>query len=657
MAGEATIGALRVVLGLDSAKFEDSLKQSTSALGDFGKRMAEVASGIGLEKAVEKTFSAVVESITSAIDAADKLGKASQKFGIPVDQLSALSAAASLSDVSLDSLGSSLSRLSKNMILAQDSTGAQAAAFKALGISVTDSNGQLKNADQIVLEVADSFSKFRDGATKTALSLALFKSTDLIPFLNEGSDAIKSQTDAMRQYTDAIARISPEAAAFNDTMKNLAIAQQGTVASIIGESGLLRAMNDLAEALLGASKGSESLVEAFTGKLAAAIVEVRKALQDLSGFLESTARGFADIATAIEYFKKLDIESAMMNLDAAVGELGGNLKTQGIADSINSIGTAAGYVKGGFEALSKGLDDYIDHSKKAAAAPPVFTPSTNKEAEAFEQHLQKISLQTLDVSNKFIGQLAPGFLTSAGGMKLLNDQITITNDGLVKLGPQAQQLNDALIKLKGAQLTQSELTPWDTFQQKVAAARLELQKGAIDQETFNKAAVNASGQAAAAYGSYFSNLQSGFQAASEQNKAFAIAAKATAIASATISSYEAGVKALALFPPPFNYIAAAATVAAGLAMVASIIATPLAKGGSFKVPGGISGVDTKLIPLALAPGEQVDVTPAGGRGTRAREIILSGIGAKDLYSGEMLRSLVDALNGAQRDGYRLKVST
>ena len=252
-----------------------------------------------------------------------------------------------------------------------------------------------------------------------------------------------------------------------------------------------------------------------------------------------------------------------------------------------------------------------------------------------------------------------GFLTAAASMKILKDQVTITSDGLVTLGPQAEQLNAALLKLKGAQLTQSELTPWDTFQQKIKAATLELNNAAISQDTFQKVAVKASGDAAAAYGNYFSNLQSGFQAASEQNKAYAIAAKAAAVAAATINTYEAATKAYVLFGGfPLGAAAAAATIAAGLALVASIIATPLARGGSFKVPGGISGVDTRMIPLALAPGERVDVTPAGqgGRG-RSREIVLSGIGPKDFFTGDMLRGLVDSLNQAQRDGYRLKVST
>jgi hypothetical protein len=43
-------------------------------------------------------------------------------------------------------------------------------------------------------------------------------------------------------------------------------------------------------------------------------------------------------------------------------------------------------------------------------------------------------------------------------------------------------------------------------------------------------------------------------------------------------------------------------VVAGLGMVAKISAQQFATGGSFKVPGGISGVDSHLVPLALSPG-------------------------------------------------------
>lgn len=59
-----------------------------------------------------------------------------------------------------------------------------------------------------------------------------------------------------------------------------------------------------------------------------------------------------------------------------------------------------------------------------------------------------------------------------------------------------------------------------------------------------------------------------------------VAGKAIAIAKAVMSTYEGATKALGAYPPPFGAIAAAATVAAGLANVKKIISTniPSAKG-------------------------------------------------------------------------------
>lgn len=59
-----------------------------------------------------------------------------------------------------------------------------------------------------------------------------------------------------------------------------------------------------------------------------------------------------------------------------------------------------------------------------------------------------------------------------------------------------------------------------------------------------------------------------------------VAGKAIAVAKAVMSTYEGATKALATYPPPFGAIAAAATVAAGLANVKKIISTniPSAKG-------------------------------------------------------------------------------
>lgn len=75
-----------------------------------------------------------------------------------------------------------------------------------------------------------------------------------------------------------------------------------------------------------------------------------------------------------------------------------------------------------------------------------------------------------------------------------------------------------------------------------------------------------------------------------------VAGKALAIADATINTYAGASRALKELPPPFSYIAAATTIAAGLLNVQSIINT--------KVPAGAGVSDTSggaSIPSAPAP--------------------------------------------------------
>lgn len=80
--------------------------------------------------------------------------------------------------------------------------------------------------------------------------------------------------------------------------------------------------------------------------------------------------------------------------------------------------------------------------------------------------------------------------------------------------------------------------------------------------------------------------------ASSENSELAAIGKAAAITSATISTYEAANKALASAPPPFSFALAAATIAAGLANVATIAGVKLAKGGL--VQGSAGGLATTI---------------------------------------------------------------
>src|SRR5262245_9567783 len=139
MAAGTIIGSLRVVLGADTAAFETGLKNAQKSLSGFSRNFDTIAKTAGL--AFTAVAAGIVASVKRVINEADELNKAAQKFGVPVEQLSALKYAADLADVSFESLGKGLGKLSKAMLSgAADPAGEAAKNFAALGISVKDSS-------------------------------------------------------------------------------------------------------------------------------------------------------------------------------------------------------------------------------------------------------------------------------------------------------------------------------------------------------------------------------------------------------------------------------------------------------------------------------------------------------------------------------------
>src|SRR5262245_23757136 len=112
-ASNAVIGALRVVIGADTAALEKGLKSAQGSVSSFGQRVGEIAAGVGLERIIEKGVKFLVGGLKDAIQAADDLNKAAQKVGLPVEELSALKHAADLADVSFETLTASMVRFDK----------------------------------------------------------------------------------------------------------------------------------------------------------------------------------------------------------------------------------------------------------------------------------------------------------------------------------------------------------------------------------------------------------------------------------------------------------------------------------------------------------------------------------------------------------------
>jgi hypothetical protein len=653
MAGESVVGALRVILGLDSAQFEDGLKKASGAVG----RIAEIFAGVGLERIAERVFGAITESINHAIEAGDKLQKASDKFGIPAENLQVFAHVAELSNVSLDELGSSIAKLTKNMIAAEGPTSAQAAAFKSLGLSVQQLIAL--RPDEAFLKVAEAIAKFGDGTGKTAAAQAIFgrDAANLLPVLNQigtGFDELKGR---MQDYGQIISGPTLKAAErFKDALTDLGKTKDSIILKIVGDSGLLGAMTSLIEKLNEAGGSS-------------------KAFDDNFGPLVDTIRGtitdFENLASAIDRVKTAVKNSNDAALEGTKAWLGYEFGIEGVAEQAQRAD--APVVKLG-ETIAKDAAEFVNAAEglkamqaAAAAFKPqlAFSPEQNKNLEDFNKHLEKLKAEAQDASGLFAGTLAPGFLQAAASLELLRGKIKPTDDGFVNLSANAEKLNLALFALQGARLVQETIPAWQLYQQQIMAVSAALEQKRITEEQAANTSQILTAKVNALYAqqadAIVGNMANAFRDLASLNKQYGGIAKTFAIGQALIATYLGANRAYAdaalLGGPILGAIAAAAAVAAGLANVAKISATKFALGGSFKVGGGLTHTDTQLVSLALSPGEMVDIRrPESTGGGGVQTINLAGIGPRDLFTGDMLRDLFDALNQGQRDGYKLQVT-
>ena len=190
-----------------------------------------------------------------ALDAGDKMYDLSKQTGVSVESLAKFKKAAATSGTDIDSVAKSLVKLSKTMLEASLGGKQQAGAFKALGIDVKDSSGQLKSADAVMLEVADRFKQMPDGVAKTALSLKLFgrAGAEMIPLLDMGAQAIDKlsvkMTTAFAQkadaYSDKLAALSGKVGALGADLLIMLLPALDKITDAV--TGAITAFNNLPE--------------------------------------------------------------------------------------------------------------------------------------------------------------------------------------------------------------------------------------------------------------------------------------------------------------------------------------------------------------------------------------------------------------------------
>jgi hypothetical protein len=259
--GGGVIGALRVVLGADTAAFETGLKKSASGLDKFAAQARRAAQVVATAMGLAAVGLGV--AIRGQLAEADKLGKMAQSIGVPVEELSKLKHAADLSGVSLESLSKGVGRLNRNLVEGAQGLSTPIRAFEALGISIRNADGSLKTVSQALPEIADRFANMRDGPEKTALAMQLLgrAGAQLIPMLNLGAAGINELMQEAEQLGLVIdSKTAKAAEEFRDNLTRLARVKDGMITQITAR--LAPALAVLSERLVSAAKDADLMKSA-----------------------------------------------------------------------------------------------------------------------------------------------------------------------------------------------------------------------------------------------------------------------------------------------------------------------------------------------------------------------------------------------------------
>lgn len=171
--------------GEQGLKFGDVLKANVVSEAIIGGVKA-------LATAVRDVAKGMADTITDTVKWADDLSTLSSTSGVSTDRLQELQYMAGLVDVEVATVTGALTKMVKSMNQAADGTGDAAEAYAALGVSVTDANGGLRDQNEVFAEVIDALGDMDNETQRDAYAMAILgkSARELNPLIEAGSDQL-----------------------------------------------------------------------------------------------------------------------------------------------------------------------------------------------------------------------------------------------------------------------------------------------------------------------------------------------------------------------------------------------------------------------------------------------------------------------------------
>lgn len=217
---------LRKVGNVNLRAASEQIKEVGNKLTTAGQAMREFS----------MAGAAVVAGLTAmtvkSAKAADNINTLSKVYSISTTDLQKYALAADQVDVSVETIAKTHVKLEKSMLSASKGSGSQAEAFEKLGVSVTDSNGELRDADTVWQETIQKLGQMTNETERDALAQQLLgkSAAELNPLIEDGGETYKRVAELFSKYNlDLIDQDTLDKAnEFNDDLDD--IKSMGTLA-------------------------------------------------------------------------------------------------------------------------------------------------------------------------------------------------------------------------------------------------------------------------------------------------------------------------------------------------------------------------------------------------------------------------------------------
>lgn len=373
---------------------EEKTSEKTSVFGDVLKaNLAAEAIKKGVEalaSTVKKLAEFMGEALKETAEYADTVGTLAKTTGLSTDAIQEYQYAAGLLDVEFSTIEGSLTKLTSKMSAARDGNADAAEAFAALGIQVTDANGDLRDSSEVFEEAVAALGNIENTTERDAAAMDLFgkSAKDLNPLIEAGAEAMsdlreeahrvgavmdKDTLSAMSDVQDGMDRLEGTWSSLKRTLgAKIGVKVLPALEKLVSTFQKLAETGDLSSFTKEVSDQLGKLVKKIPDFVQKIAKELPKALKELakSNLWQDLAEAIGDTLAAI--FQNLP------ELLEAGGELLGSLIQGAVMILPNMISR-----------LVNGFDDELDELDKV----------TNEHVEAVRKKIEELPDVLSDVED------------------------------------------------------------------------------------------------------------------------------------------------------------------------------------------------------------------------------------------------------------------